>query len=107
VSGDASVGGLTGRAELSLIERSYARGAVSGTGSNKGAFVGTLVSSTINTSFANSSANSGLNAVGNNAGASGVTLVSDAQLQQQSTYRNAGWDFTNTWKMGTSGAVFK
>ncbi|MDD2627283.1 MAG: hypothetical protein PHD20_00105 [Clostridia bacterium] len=31
------------------------------------------------------------------------TTITEAQAKQHETYTNAGWDFTNVWKMPSSG----
>ena len=92
VSGSSDVGGLVGYNEnSSTIENSYSTGNVSGS-SNVGGLVGFHFSSTVNNSFWDTQT-SGQSL---SAGGTGKTT---AEMQTQSTFTDAGWDFTDIWAM--------
>jgi hypothetical protein len=97
VSGNDDVGGLAGWVFDGTISNCYSAGSVSGTGS-----VGGLIGDnqdTIENSFWDTEASGQMSGVGagSSSGASGKTTE---QMQMESTYTDAGWDFTTPiWKM--------
>lgn len=95
VSGNDAVGGLAG-GNYGTVSNSYAIGAVSGhisTGGLVGWNEGTVTASFWNTET------SGLY---RSAGGTGLSI---AQMMQQSTFSDAGWDFAATWTMQEGATV--
>ena len=100
VSGTYYVGGLTGGVHYSSISNSYSLGSVAGT-SNTGAFIGFYGSAiSIEPCFYNyetSTVSTGTND-GNKVGITGNPTI---LMQNESTFTNAGWDFSTVWEMDT------
>jgi len=97
VSGNDAVGGLCGWVFDGTISNCYSAGSVSGTG-NVGGLVGDN-QDTIENSFWDIEASGQVSGVGagSSSGALGKTT---AQMQTQSTFTDAGWDFSMPiWKM--------
>jgi hypothetical protein len=83
------------------VQRTYASGAVTGSGAN-GAFIGDDGGSVaVSNSFATEN-NSALSLSGNGTTVTGVTRLTTAQQTTTSVFQGAGWDFTNVWIMGTA-----
>lgn len=123
VSGGESVGGLTG-INMGNINNSYATGSVEGTGGYLGGLVGYNYGGTINNSYSTGSVvntyypinntvggfvgwNAGgsvkacfwdMNTSGNSTSGGGYGR-SRAEMKTQSTFINAGWDFTGIWEI--------
>ncbi len=126
VSGGGQVGGLVGHNYAGTINNSYATGNVTGTGDEVGGLIGSFNNGTVSNSYSTGSV-SGVGTsigglVGTNAGGSitnsfwdtdtsgtatgvgtgtttGITGMTTAQMQTQSNFSGAGWDFANTWVM--------
>ncbi|MCC5933251.1 MAG: T9SS type A sorting domain-containing protein [Balneolales bacterium] len=101
-SNSLSVGGLVGRMDGAQIIKSYASVVmdfdtsirVDRTGGLVGSFSGTLPIGAVQGSFWNSDV-SGLNSRGVDVGEARTTQ----QMKTRSTFTNAGWDFTDTWRI--------
>ncbi len=92
VSGSSNyVGGLVGYNYSATITNCYSTGAVSGS-SYVGGLVGRNVSSTVSNSFWDTQTSG-------QSGSAGGMDKTTAEMQTQSTYTSAGWDFTNTWRI--------
>jgi hypothetical protein len=92
VSGTDQIGGFCGYNEYGTISSCYSTGAVSGTdqiGGLLGRNSGTISSCFWNTETSGLLTNAGINAVGK-------TTI---QMQTESTFTDAGWDFDDTWMM--------
>lgn|GEM_PF-1689004 len=100
VAGADQVGGLIGT-NSGNVSRAYYAGAVSGDGL-KGGLIGSQTAGSTTDSYWDAEV-SGLTASG------GGTGMSTAQMQQQSTYAEAGWDFTGDWAIlnGTTYPMWK
>jgi hypothetical protein len=96
VSGSTYVGGLTGCSYLSSITNSYSSGSVSGS-SSFGGLVG-YNNMTVSNCFwdAETDGIAGTNSGDNNFGATGKTTL---EMKTQSTFTDAGWDFTSIWNI--------
>ncbi len=94
-----NIGGLVG-ANSASISNSYTTGSVSG-GMDVGGFAGSDYGGSYTTCFWESTVNSDLTGVGNeDPDPAGVIGETTANMQTQSTFVNAGWDFnTPIWKM--------
>ncbi|MFZ5600765.1 MAG: leucine-rich repeat protein [Bacillota bacterium] len=88
VIGTDFVGGLVGSSYDGSITRSYAVGAVTGTGINLGGLVGKITDTTITSSYYDSET------TGRSDTGKGEPKTT-AEMKTQATF--AGWDFTNTW----------
>ncbi len=98
VLGNDGVGGLVGANE-SMISNCYATGPVSGTG-DVGGLVGADIDGSYTSSFWDSDVNSGLTGVGNKTDPAEVMGRTTAQMQTETTFTDAGWDFTTPiWKI--------
>ncbi len=106
VSSGPDIGGFVGYLrQTSSVDRSYERGSVTGT-TRKSAFVANTESTVrVGTSFFDSTINPSIPGISGAyvPGANAVVAKTTAELQQQSTFSTAGWDFTSVWKMGASG----
>ena len=92
VSGGSQVGGLIGWLNYSSsVSNCYSTGAVSG-GSDIGGLIGQNSNSTVSNSFWDTQTSGTTTS-------SGGTGKTTAEMKTQSTFTNAGWDFTNTWTM--------
>ena len=91
VSAQSNVGGFCGENYRGTISGCYAKGTVSGK-TSIGGFCGSQYSSTASACFWDTQT-SGQTV---SAGGTGKTT---AQMQVESTFTNAGWDFPNIWKM--------
>ncbi len=94
-------GGLVGQLSLNVVD-SYASGAVTG-GSNAydGGLVGNNYGGSMSDSFFDTQTTGLTNGVGSGS-ATGTTGEATSAMQTESTFTNAGWDFTNTWGMSAS-----
>lgn len=106
VNGNTNVGGLIGRASgtnTTNIDTSYSTGSVAGT-SNVGGFIGAVdlaTSATITNSFWDTQTSSITQGSGDGTIFSGLTGLTTTAMQNQTTFTNAGWDFTNIWTIIT------
>jgi len=99
-----SLGGLCGSNYKSRVSNCYSIGSVtSGAGSSDlGGLVGDRLYGGISNSFWDSSVNSGLTGVGNvDPDPDGVIGETTANMQIQSTFTDAGWDFVGETANGT------
>ncbi len=92
VSGDILVGGLVGYRYYGTVSNCYASGTVTG-GSEVGGLVGYDYFGTVTASFWDIDTSG--QAI--SAGGTGKTTV---QMQTQSTFTDAGWDFVEIWGIG-------
>lgn len=99
VNGSDKVGGLAGINEDS-ITNSYSTGSVNGL-TNTGALVGYDNSGSYDNCFFNTDVNPSMPGIPNSADPN-VTGKTTAQMQTQSTFTNAGWDFTGEYENGPS-----
>jgi len=98
VSGASYVGGLVGVLQTSNISKSYSTGLVTGSGSDLGGLIGGFFASpTVTDSFWDTETS------GRSTSAVGGTGKTTAEMKTQSTFTDAGWDFTSTWGMCGSG----
>jgi hypothetical protein len=88
------LGGLLGHG-AATITRCYAAGSVSGTMPNQGGLVGLLAGTSVIDSFWD------INATGQNSSSGGGTGLSTAEMQTESTFLDAGWDFVGETRNGT------
>jgi hypothetical protein len=91
VSGDDYVGGLVGNNNYTKITNCYSTGIVSGTGYHVGGLVGgggIVVNSFWDIITSNQSTSAG------------GTPKTTAEMKQQSTFANPGWDFVEVWDIG-------
>ena len=98
INGRYQVGGLVGENFSSAtVTNSYSTGIpnASGGSSEEGGLVGAQSTSTTSNSFWDTET-SGL------ASSSGGTGKTTAEMKTQSTFTDAGWDFTNTWSINGS-----
>ena len=117
VHGSSNVGGLVGGAVEASISNSYSRANVSGS-SNVGGLAGYLLEAPVSNCYSTGSS-SGSGLIANNvastvnnsfwdiqtsgqSGSGGGTGDSTAVMKTESTFTNAGWDFTNTWAIDSS-----
>ncbi len=102
VSGDAYTGGLIGwYYSTSTLNNAYSTGQVTGRTTD---YIGGLVGrggGVTNNSFWDVET-SGIGSDGSTAGSYGGTGKSTANMKNQSTFTNAGWDFVNTWTINAS-----
>ncbi len=90
VDGSSQVGGLIGANRQSLVSYCYSTGKVTGS-SDVGGLIGFKTGGSITASFWDTET-SGLTT--SSGGGTGKTT---AEMKAQSTFTDAGWDFTNTW----------
>ncbi len=102
VTGDYSVGGLIGYTYNCIVSNSYAAGVVSGT-TDVGGLVGEDFNSrtVYSACFWNSDNDPNLTGIGNGSDPN-VIGETTANMQIQSTFTNAGWDFTGEDVNGTN-----
>jgi hypothetical protein len=103
-NGAQKIGGLvgdTGPWDNCHIEDSYASGSVSGGdgASNLGGLVGYDDSGSYRTCFWDSDVNPDVNGIGN-ANDPNVIGKTTAEMQTESTFTDAGWDFVEVWDIG-------
>jgi hypothetical protein len=91
VSGITNVGGFMGRNRQGTITNCYSKGGVSGI-TDVGGFIGDDNSGSYTRSFWDNTVNSGLPGIGN-ASDPNVIGESTANMQTQTTFTDAGWDF--------------
>ncbi len=112
VSGHSNVGGITGRSTLGSgsneLDRVYAGGHVSGTGSAIGGVIGYIDSAVVNDAYWNSDATGQANLYGYQydfSSISGGGALTNAQSKTQSSY--AGFDFSSggVWKVYENSAA--
>jgi len=90
-------GGLVGNQRGGSITDSYATGSVTGVGfSMNGGLVGGPAGASISASFFDQDTTSQSSGVGGG-GSSGVTGESTQAMTTETTFTEAGWDFTHTW----------
>lgn len=105
VSGSTNVGGLVGFNTLANISNCYSAGSVSGN-ERVGGFMGFNYSSSISNCFWDSDVNPDVNGIGNTTNPN-VIGESTANMQTESTFTDAGWDFiTPVWKMNCEGMSY-
>ncbi|MHC4154875.1 MAG: GLUG motif-containing protein [Planctomycetota bacterium] len=92
------VGGLCGYNYRGSISRCYAIGVVDGS-SATGALVGDEAGGTYNECFWDSDANPDVNGIGNGSDPNAIGKTT-AEMQTESTFTNAGWDFVDVWDIG-------
>ncbi|MBN1340150.1 MAG: hypothetical protein JXA03_12550 [Bacteroidales bacterium] len=101
-SGGGLIGSLSGSTSYSTtINNCYSTGQVSGPG-NIGGFIGNIDSwvtnYTISASFWDTESSGTTNGVGNlDPDPAGIEGKTTAEMKTESTFTNAGWDFTNIW----------
>jgi hypothetical protein len=95
VSGDDGIGGLVGSNWKATITNCYSIGSVSGD-EDVGAFVGSDREGSYTKSFWDKTVNSLLPGIGNAADPD-VIGEPTANMQKESTFIDAGWDFENIW----------
>ena len=91
VSGITNVGGMVGWNRYGTITNCYSKGSVSGI-TNVGGMAGDDQSGSYTKSFWDNTVNSGLPGIGNTSD-SNVIGESTANMQTQTTFTDAGWDF--------------
>ncbi len=91
------VGGLVGFNFGGTISNSYATGVVTGGAGVTGGLLGSN-GGTVTNSFWDTVTSGTTTGVGS-LGSTGVTGMTTAQMQTQSNFSGAGWDFANTWVM--------
>ena len=98
VTGNNQVGGVVGRNE-GAVNDCFNTGVINGGTPNGGGVVGENSGGTITGSFFDHSVNnSNLPGIGGGTGTPGAgTSKSTSDLQNETTFTNAGWDFTNIW----------
>ena len=110
ISGNDSIGGLVGRVsdKPTTIDDSYNYVKVSGNG-EVGGLVGTLLDSSINITIDNSYfLTTNNSAIGKRNGATvtnNSVKIDTTEFATESTF--TGWDFVNTWSMGTLHPILK
>ncbi|MGI6460283.1 MAG: PASTA domain-containing protein [Candidatus Hydrogenedentales bacterium] len=97
VTGTARAGGLVGNNPAGFISACYATGAVSGSGAQLGGLVGQNGGGVVEYSFWDVET-SGITQ------SDGGTGLSTAQMETQSTFARAGWDFSSVWYMLAGGS---
>jgi hypothetical protein len=98
VSGDGELGGLCGRNYFGVVSNCYAVGRVDGN-STAGGLVGSEESGSYTSCFWDSDVNPDVNGIGN-ANEPNVVGKSTAEMMQESTFTDAGWDFVEVWGIG-------
>jgi len=100
VDADENAGGLIGSISGASISRSYSCASVS-PGLYTGMFVGYSYSdeSSIQNCFWDTAINPDMNGIGNISDPNLIGLPT-AQMQQRSTFADAGWDMVNIWDIG-------
>lgn len=101
VEGVEEVGGLVGANDVeSNINNSYAAGKVIGSYRDFGGLIGyNDGTSTITNSFFDNETTGQTKGIGNNDSVTGAVGKTTTEMQTESTFTNASWDFTNTWEM--------
>jgi len=97
ISGHEFVGGIAGENSGNILY-SYAAGRVDGN-DFAGALVGEDHDPDFVSCFWDSNINSDVNGIGNGSDPNVVGLTT-VQMQQRSTFTDAGWDFINVWDIG-------
>jgi hypothetical protein len=104
-SNSGEIGGLIGEVGTSniSINNCYSTGAVpeGGTG-NTGGLIGNLLAGSGTACFWNTTTSGTTVGVGNTSDPTWVTGETTANMQTESTFTNAGWDFTDIWAMDGS-----
>jgi len=95
VSGDAYVGGFVGNNSANDLSKCYATGAVTGN-DDVGGFAGNAISE--DTYITNCFWDTETSGTEISDGATGKTTT---QMQTESTFTNAGWDFSTIWSIST------
>ena len=98
VSGDTNVGGFAGNYNSGTVSNSYSTGAVTGS-SNVGGFIGQKYISAAATNSFWDTQSSGQAAATGTGSTTGITGKTTTEMQTQSTFTDAGWDFTDIWAM--------
>ncbi len=86
------IGGFAGVNQSATITNCYSTGSASGGGGSVGGLVGAVAGSTVNNSFWDTDVS------GNGTSAAG-TGKTTAQMKTQSTFTDAGWNFSTVWEM--------
>lgn len=99
-TGSSGSGGLIGDAGATTVQNCYAAGNIDGS-NYVGGLIGEDHGSSYTGNFWNSDINPTLSGVGNlDPDPSGVIGKSTAELQKESTFTDAGWDFVDIWDIG-------
>ncbi|MCP9290805.1 BspA family leucine-rich repeat surface protein [Gracilimonas sediminicola] len=98
VSGDTNVGGFAGNYNSGTVSNSYSTGAVTGS-SNVGGFIGQKNSFAAASNSFWDTQTSGQAAATGIGSTTGITGQTTTEMQTQSTFTDAGWDFTDIWAM--------
>lgn len=99
VIGESSAGGLVGR-NIGLIANTYTTGTVVGDGWTIGGLIGRNNGGDASNSFSDIETTHQEEAFGVQDGdAENVEALSTWDMEQQSTYEDAGWDFQEIWRM--------
>ncbi|WP_428236046.1 BspA family leucine-rich repeat surface protein [Gracilimonas sp.] len=98
VSGDTNVGGFAGNYNSGTVSNSYSTGAVTGS-SNVGGFIGQKNSFAAASNSFWDTQTSGQAAATGIGSTTGITVQTTTEMQTQSTFTDAGWDFTDIWVM--------
>ena len=93
VNGNEDIGGFVGLCWSGILNNCYSTGLISGN-EDVGGLIGQHITSTYNNCFWDTES-SGTSTSG---GGTGKTTV---EMQTQSTFTNATWDFTNTWAISS------
>ncbi|MGN8225641.1 BspA family leucine-rich repeat surface protein [Gracilimonas sp. BCB1] len=97
-NGDTNIGGLVGNYNSGTVSNSYSTGSVTGS-SNVGGFIGQKNSfAAASNSFWDTQTSSQAAATGIGS-TTGITGQTTTEMQTQSTFTDAGWDFTGIWVM--------
>ncbi|MCK4979554.1 MAG: PKD domain-containing protein [Candidatus Delongbacteria bacterium] len=99
VSGDVVIGGLVGRNSNSTISNCYSTGSVNGFDNYTGGLVGCNYNSEVNNSFWDTETSG-------QSWSDGGTGKTTAEMQTQSTFTDAGWDFIFETANGTDDIWF-
>ncbi len=94
------LGGLIGDHENGSLTNCYATGSIAGFPSSYvGGFLGDFGSGTLSNSFWNIETSGKTVGLGKTKGTGTAVGLTSAQMETQSTFTNAGWDFITTWEI--------
>ncbi|WP_421773442.1 BspA family leucine-rich repeat surface protein [Gracilimonas sp.] len=97
-NGDTNIGGLVGNYNSGTVSNSYSTGSVTGS-SNVGGFIGQKNSFAAASNSFWDTQTSGQGAATGIGSTTGITGQTTTEMQTQSTFTDAGWDFTDIWAM--------
>ncbi|MFC2188629.1 beta strand repeat-containing protein, partial [Fulvivirgaceae bacterium LMO-SS25] len=121
VTGRNNIGGLVGVINQAIISNSYSRVSLSASGMFAGGLIGAFISSTVTNSYSTGNIGGAATSKGgligqiqtagtitnsfwdtdtsNQATSAGGTGKTTVQMKTQSTFTDAGWDFTSIWSI--------